>query len=181
MMATRVFFYVQHLLGIGHLKRAATIARAAAADGLNVIVAMGGPPVPGVDFGNISCVQLPPVQAGDEEFRTLIDARGQPIDEAWRVNRRNALIEAFEAADPDILLFELFPFGRRQFRFEILPLIEAARSASRPPAVMSSVRDVLVHNAKPARIRETLDLVRGSFDLVLVHGDPDRQAQHQGP
>ena len=39
---SRVLFYVQHLLGIGHLKRAATRARACAAAGLEVTVVSGG-------------------------------------------------------------------------------------------------------------------------------------------
>jgi predicted glycosyltransferase len=33
MTAPRVFFYVQHLLGIGHLRRAASIAQALVAAG----------------------------------------------------------------------------------------------------------------------------------------------------
>ena len=41
-MTHRVLFYVQHLLGIGHLKRAAILAEAMAAMGLDVTVAYGG-------------------------------------------------------------------------------------------------------------------------------------------
>ena len=47
-MSRRVMFYVQHLLGIGHLKRASLIARAMAAAGLDVSVVLGGREVPGV-------------------------------------------------------------------------------------------------------------------------------------
>ncbi|MCH8110355.1 MAG: glycosyl transferase, partial [Proteobacteria bacterium] len=46
MSRRRVFFYVQHLLGIGHLRRAATITRAMAARGLDVTVASGGSEIP---------------------------------------------------------------------------------------------------------------------------------------
>ncbi len=38
----RVFFYVQHLLGIGHLVRASRIAHAMAKAGLDVTVVTGG-------------------------------------------------------------------------------------------------------------------------------------------
>ena len=41
-MTGRVFFYVQHLLGIGHLRRAATLARAMAAGGFDVLLVSGG-------------------------------------------------------------------------------------------------------------------------------------------
>ena len=45
-MTCRVMFYVQHLLGIGHLKRASLIARGMAAAGLDVSVVLGGREVP---------------------------------------------------------------------------------------------------------------------------------------
>ena len=44
-MTGRVFFYVQHLLGIGHLRRAATLARAMAAGGFDVLLVSGGAPM----------------------------------------------------------------------------------------------------------------------------------------
>src|SRR5207302_1427876 len=63
-MNRRVFFYVQHLLGIGHLRRAATLARAMAAAGLDVLLVSGGAPVP-LDIGRARLRQLPPVRARD--------------------------------------------------------------------------------------------------------------------
>jgi predicted glycosyltransferase len=44
-MSPRVFFHVQHLLGIGHLRRAAVLARAMAANGFDVLLVSGGAPV----------------------------------------------------------------------------------------------------------------------------------------
>ena len=40
-MTARVFLYVQHLLGIGHLRRAATLARALVAGGFDVLLVQG--------------------------------------------------------------------------------------------------------------------------------------------
>ena len=45
--APRVFFYVQHLLGIGHIARASRVARTLVADGFDVTLVTGGTPVPG--------------------------------------------------------------------------------------------------------------------------------------
>jgi predicted glycosyltransferase len=42
----KVLVYVQHLLGVGHVKRAAAITRAMVAAGLDVHVVLGGEPVP---------------------------------------------------------------------------------------------------------------------------------------
>jgi predicted glycosyltransferase len=47
MSAPRVFFYVQHLLGIGHIARASRIANALQEDGFDVTVVTGGLPVAG--------------------------------------------------------------------------------------------------------------------------------------
>ena len=63
MTSPRVFFYVQHLLGIGHLKRAAAIARALVAAGAEVDFVLGGAPVAGIAPQGVRVVQLPPAIA----------------------------------------------------------------------------------------------------------------------
>ena len=166
----KVFLYVQHLLGIGHLKRASVIARALVRAGCQVTVASGGAPVPGFFPAEIRLLQLAPASAGDASFRTLLDEHGREVDEAWKAQRRQRLLSAFEEEKPDCLLIELFPFGRRQMRFELLPLLEAASAAKPRPLIACSVRDLL--QAKPQREAEVLAIVERFFDRVLVHGDP---------
>ncbi len=170
-MTPRVFFYVQHLLGIGHLVRAARIARALGEAGLRVDLVMGGEPVSGLDCGGAALIQLPPLKAGPHGFSELVTAAGAPADEAFKRARCQALLDAFDAAAPDILLIEAFPFGRRQMRFELLPLLARAGSAQPRPLIACSVRDILQENRKPGRDEETAALVEAWFDLVLVHGD----------
>jgi predicted glycosyltransferase len=160
----KVFLYVQHLLGIGHLKRAATLARAMRADGIEVRLASGGMPVAGIDV-----LQLPPASS-DAAFRQLLDERGAPVDEAWKARRRDALLAAWRSSGADVLLVELFPFGRRQMRFELLPLLEEAAARPPRPLVVCSVRDLI--QAKSARQEEMLSTVESYFDRILVHGDP---------
>lgn len=162
----KVFFYVQHLLGLGHLKRAAVLTRALRAGGFDVTLASGGLPVAGIPVD----VQLPPASAADMSFISLVDEAGQPVDEAWKRRRAAALIDAWRASRADALLIELFPFGRRQMRFELLPLVEDTRRVQRRPLVVCSVRDII--HSKPERDEETLALVERYFDRVLVHGDP---------
>ena len=77
--ALRVFFYVQHLLGIGHLARASRIADAMADDGFHVTVATGGTPVAGFPGPKVSHITLPAIVAGDAGFSGLC-AR-QPVTE----------------------------------------------------------------------------------------------------
>jgi predicted glycosyltransferase len=146
-MTARVLFHVQHLLGSGHLRRAAAIAAALAEAGFDVELVSGGFPVRDLDCGAARLTQLPPARAADERFKTLVDEYGRPIDEAWRQARREALLARFAAVAPDVVITELFPLGRRVLRFELVPLLEAAHGRARRPLVLASVRDVLARKA----------------------------------
>ena len=167
----RVLFYVQHLLGIGHLKRAATLARAMAAVGLDVTIVSGGEVVAVLDATGFALEQLPPVRASDRSFAGLVDGAGQPVDADYLARRRNCLLACFERVDPRLVLVEMFPFGRRALRGEILPLIEAARG--RGARIVCSVRDILVEKNRPDREAEMVATARRWFDAILVHGDPN--------
>lgn len=168
--APRIALYVQHLLGIGHLRRAAALARALAGAGAEVLVLSGGIKVADVDFGQARVLQLPPCLAADSVFSALLDENGQVIDSAWKDRRRELLLKEAAAFKPHALVIEMYPFGRRQFRFELLPLLYWAQNAGL--LVVSSVRDILVDKGREDRVLEAADLVRRYFDLVLVHGDP---------
>ncbi|ANM13941.1 MULTISPECIES: glycosyltransferase family protein [unclassified Rhizobium] len=172
MTAPRIFFYVQHLLGIGHIARASRIANALVKDGFDVTVVTGGLPVPGFPGEGVKTVALPPVVASNAGFSGLADADGRPAGEEFLNARRDLLLEAFHAARPDVVIIEAFPFGRRQMRFELLPLLAAIDTAEPRPKLLSSVRDILQENRKAGRDAETAALVRAHFDAVLVHGDP---------
>lgn len=167
----RVFFYVQHLLGIGHLVRASRIAQAMHVAGLNVTMVTGGSHVEGFPGEGIRHVQLPEVFASNSGFSGLADANGQPVDEAFQARRVAMLLKAFQDCQPHAVIIEAFPFGRRQMRFELLPLLEAIEHTSPKPLLFSSVRDILQENRKPGRDEETASTIEQYFDGVLVHGD----------
>ena len=171
-MTCRLMFYVQHLLGIGHLKRASLIARAMAEAGMDVSVVLGGREITGIDFSGCARILLPATHAADETFKTLLDEAGKPIDDEWRDNRAARLVFEYEALRPQVLMLELFPFGRRMFAFELLPLLTAARAAPEPPCIVSSVRDILVRKPDAERNRKIVAFARTWLDHVLVHGDP---------
>ena len=157
----KVLFWVQHLLGIGHVARAAILVDAMRTRGLDVTVVLGGFPTP-VTF-DAPVRQLSPVRATDQTFGQLVCAQG-PVDAAlWE--RRAAELAAIHAElRPDVLLIEAWPFGRRPFSRELLPLVGRSRTAI-------SVRDILHAGRKPGRAEETRDRANRA-DLVLVHADP---------
>jgi predicted glycosyltransferase len=160
----RLLFHIQHLLGIGHVKRAAALVRAFRRAGIEVTTLSGGHPVPGVAFEG-ALVQLPPVRATDASFRTLVDAEGGPFDDALKMRRRALVLDTLARVAPDLVLIESFPFGRRAFRQELMPLLECGRR------VAVSLRDIVVAK-DAARTAEAAALVRRHVAAVLVHGDP---------
>jgi predicted glycosyltransferase len=167
-----VLFYVQSLLGIGHLQRAARLARALQAHGLAVHMLMGGEDSPLVDFGTATRIALPPLTSADARFSTLLDRHGRPLDSALETERRDQVLAALEHVRPALLLIESYPFGRRRLSFELQPLIEAAHAMIPRPLVVASVRDVL--QARSAeRQAESAELFQRGFDQLLVHGDAE--------
>ncbi len=168
-MNPRVLLFCQHLLGIGHYVRATRVADALSNGGFDVVFVSGGMPVPHLRPSAARFAQLPPVRARDENFTEYVTADGTRVGCAIRRTRAARLRELHDGFDPDVLLIEAFPFGRRSLRAELLPLIAGARG--REELVVCSLRDLLVPR-RPEREQETVDLVNQFFDLVLVHGDP---------
>ena len=162
--------WVQHLMGIGHRRRAEGIARALAERGVDVVFVTGGAGTADVDSDRVRVVALPAARVADASYRALVDVHGHEVDDAWRAARRDMLLAAFAGHAPHVLVTETWPFGRRLLRFELEPLVERARAAQ--CRLVSSVRDVLQPPSKPSRARAAADRVLESYDAVLVHGDP---------
>ena len=167
---TRLLFYLQPLLGLGHDARAAAIARRLVASGIDVTIVTGSHTTLTFDRIGVPVKCLPSLRAADADYSGLIDASGRAPDEALWQSRLDGLMSAFAEAAPDVLLVETFPFGRWPFRREILPLLDAARGRCR---IACSVRDILEPKAEPQRNFGIAALIDRYFDLVLVHGDPN--------
>lgn len=168
----RVMIWVQHLLGTGHLERMRRIAEALAQRDADVHFVTGGVPLQGRMPEGVRIVQLPPVKVTDASFKPLRDLHGTPVDETFRQERVRQLLSAYDAATPQVVLFETFPFGRRSLRFELLPLIERITSSTQRPRVLSSIRDILQLEEKAGRDVESWTWAAQWFDEILVHGDP---------
>ncbi|MEL6946021.1 MAG: glycosyltransferase [Pseudomonadota bacterium] len=168
----QVLFYALHLLGVGHVHRAAQLCSALTRLGLDVDLVLGGPPLEEMTIDCRSLTQLPPIAVTDASYSTYVDGEGQPLGAAWMANRQAQLLAQFETAQPDAILIEAFPFGRRVVRHELRALLDAAEQRRPKPLIVSSVRDVLHENRKPGRAEETVATVKRFFDHVLVHADP---------
>ena len=168
----KIIQYCQHVLGIGHLFRSLEIARALSAH--EVILVTGGPPVETDLPEHVREFRLPDLQM-DQNFKGLFSTAQDLTIEQVKEERQKQLLALFENEKPELFLVELYPFGRKAFRFELEPVLKALREKRLGPCrVISSVRDILVekddHGKHEARVVKTLNRY---FDGVLVHGDPD--------
>ncbi|WP_261842366.1 glycosyltransferase family protein [Aliamphritea ceti] len=168
----RVLFYVQYLLGIGHVRRSALIVQALAKSGIQVDVIFGGRPVPHISFAPATMHFLDPVKSADNGFSGLVKADSSEFTDADKLSRVTKLLQICEQLQPDVIITETYPFGRRQMRFELTPLLEWARKQPEPPLVVSSIRDILQARS-PKRENECINLIQQQYDKVLVHGDSD--------
>jgi predicted glycosyltransferase len=166
----RCLFWVQSLLGSGHLRRTLLLAEAFAARGGEVTLVNGGPAGPWQPAAGVRLVQLPPVLARGGDFGDLVDGTGAPYGDRLRTERQRTLLNLL-TMQPQAVATEMFPFGRRAFRAELLPWLEAASSLRPRPCVVASVRDILVSKPDPARYRWMVDACLAHYDRVLVHGD----------
>lgn len=168
----KVMIVVTHLLGTGHLSRALTLGRAFASAGHRVCVVSGGMPAPQLDHTGVDLCQLPPLRSDGVDFTRLLTNGGAPADTSFLTARQAALLERFRRFCPDVLITELYPFGRRSLKAEFLSLVQTAKAQQVPPVVLSSIRDILAPPSKPAKTQEAEAVVERYFDAVLVHSDP---------
>ncbi|QUM75914.1 hypothetical protein HWV00_06565 [Moritella sp. 24] len=172
MSAPRIMFYVQYLLGIGHVRRSSLIVQALCEQGAHVDVIFGGMAVPSMSFGNATMHQLTAVKSADAGFSGLVKADNSPVSDDDKKERTQALLGLCETLQPDLIVTETYPFGRRQMRFELLPLLDWVKAQPNSPVLVSSIRDILQRRSS-VREQEYVQLVKTYYQHVLVHGDKD--------
>ncbi|WP_345799006.1 glycosyltransferase [Albimonas sp. CAU 1670] len=168
----RVLFYSHDTFGLGHLRRARTLASALTSrdESLSALILTGSPIAGRFDFPDrVDHVRLPGVVKladGDYASHNL----GMPIDETVRL--RAAIIEATEQAfDPELLIVDKEAWG---FRNEMAGALAAARR--RGARIVLGVRDVLDdprHLAEEWRRKGHAEAIRRYFDEIWVYGLPE--------
>ena len=171
-MRLDILIVVTHLLGAGHLVRASAIGRALARRGHRVTLVSGGTPTALAGSEGMDVVQNPPVRSAVGDFTTLLDGDGRPVSPASMEERRRLLVSTFHRTRPQVVITELFPFGRRVLAAEFQALLDAVSATDPAPLLLASVRDILAAPSKPDRVERTHALVARRYAGVLVHGDP---------
>lgn len=162
----KVIIYCQHVLGMGHFVRTMEIARGL--KNFDVYIFNGGEIIPGFEIPeNINLINLPPIKS-DSEFTDI------QADNETKENRKKLILESFDSIKPDILITELFPFGRLKFEYELIPLLDKAKKVD--IKIICSIRDILVVKREQAAFEQyACDITNKYYDLLLIHSDPEFQ------
>ncbi|EKV01194.1 putative glycosyl transferase [Leptolyngbya sp. PCC 7375] len=166
-----LLFYCQHILGIGHLIRSMAIAHGLTKD-FKVYFVNGGEviqdfPVP----AGVEVINLPALKT-DANFRELQVPDGFTDVESTLEYRRDRLLEVCDRIRPAVVMVELFPFGRRRFSTELIPLLERAKDHG--AKITCSLRDIVVTKQDQERHEaKVCKLMNRYFDQLLIHGDPE--------
>lgn len=166
----RVLFYCHHSLGIGHYAR--TLKLAVALDIKHRVAIISGGLIPhGLKTPpGVVVKTIPAISMGR-------DGALRPEDPATTLAqtfaaRRKEIISFATSFDADVLVVEMFPFGRRKFSAEIIELMQLTKR--KPGAVnICSVRDVLVsrQDKREKYEAQVAQWLNEHIDAVLTHGD----------
>lgn len=160
-------------MGMGHLVRSLALAEALSEDYQVIFLSGGVIPEQWRMPSYIHLMQLPALQqTPDGCIRSVASTNGIP---AVRRARRALIRELLFVHRPQVLFIELFPFGRKKFAGELLPLLEEAnRLGKDAPLTVCSLRDILMSNRRDQTRHENRAALVANryFDAVLVHADP---------
>jgi len=166
----KIVQYCQHVLGVGHYFRSLEIARALHRH--EVVLVTGGPPVEVNLPRHVTEYRLPGLQM-DGAFTAVSPTDDNRALDEVKEERKTLLYSLFQKTSPDLFLIELYPFGRKSFGFEILPLLEAIhRGDFSSTKVVCSLRDILVEKESQKTYEQrVLGVLNKYFDGLLVHAD----------
>ncbi|WP_169729014.1 glycosyltransferase family protein [Desulfatirhabdium butyrativorans] len=164
--------YCQHVLGIGHFFRTLEICRHLVSH--DVVLIVGGT-LPDLALpSHIRSISLPALMM-DQNFTSLHAPEPTRSVSEILQQRKAILFNAVREERPDMFVIELYPFGRKAFRFELDPVLESIASGQLPRStVICSLRDILVEKKDTRAYEErVIRILNRWFDGLLVHADPD--------
>lgn len=159
-------------MGMGYLVRSLAIA-GALTERFRVMVLNGGRFPKGTFVPpDVQVVNMPPLGINEENQIVSYDRRTS-VERALDC-RKKMIRTCFDNLRPAVVLIDLFPFGRKKFAVELLPLLQTASSEETRALVVCSVPDIL--NGQKENQQRSDDYAAGLankyFDLVLIHSDP---------
>jgi predicted glycosyltransferase len=166
----KIAYYCQQVLGVGHFHRSLEICRALSTRH-NVTMITGGSSLD-ITEKSVDFFQLPGLMM-DREFNNLTPCDSRLSLDDVKHERKKSLFHFFEENKPEIFLVELYPFGRKAFRFELDPVLMGIKNLQLPPCrIYCSLRDILVERSDQEKFEQRIiTAINTLFDGLLIHGD----------
>jgi predicted glycosyltransferase len=143
------------------------------AEKFRVFFLNGGPLPDTINFSEkVEIIDLPPLGL-NTTGQIISRDPNRTVDEARDI-RRKMILETFNSLKPEIVLIELFPFGRKKFKDELLPMLDqSTRAGTARSLVVCSLRDILVGRREDQikHDERASELANRYFDSILVHSD----------
>ncbi len=172
---TRIAFYSQHLIGVGHHFRNRQIVNELVKT-CDVFFLDGGRPIPEADLDErVERISLPPLRTGPQGI--------EPVDtesdlQAVMHERQDRLSEAMEQICPDVFCVEFFPFSRWSLKGEILNTIARLNEANSNAKVLCSLRDIPTR-AKSNVLQPVTPVQRRDGDAMRFYSVPFGGIHHE--
>ncbi len=132
----------------------------------------GGPEFDAVLPDHVRLFRLPGLMT-DRNYDGLFSTDNNKTLQQVKNERQELLYGLIEKEAPDILIIELYPFGRKAFRFELDPILKGIRNGHLNPCkVVCSLRDILVEKTDPVAYEtRVVDILNRYFHALLIHAD----------
>lgn len=166
----KILFYCQHSLGMGHLVRSFALAEKLS-DKFHIIFLNGGRLPEKLQVPErTEIINLPPL--GFDEKNQLVSLDENRTVEECQETRESLILDIFRKEKPSAIIIELFPFGRKKFQNELIPLLKLAKGKAK---ILCSLRDILVGQRRDQARHEERAVTTANefFDAILVHSDKE--------
>jgi predicted glycosyltransferase len=189
MSASKVYFPVESIMGLGHLNRTGKLVREMVRNGLDVTVASGSFVDPQRFFAGARLIAIPPIVIKGRDVYFTLNADGTRTvqhdfnEAAQRGERTRAHLQNLADVRPDVVISEFWPFNRAQVDEEMGAILERTKNSDKKTLKIASVRDVLdppgegktpeFEQRHKEREAFAVKTINENFDAVLVHGDPN--------
>lgn len=167
---TRLLYYCQSLVGIGHLTASLQVIQELLHQS-DVDLIYGGHTIDiQLKHPRLRILNLPTILINETTGELYDPTHQHSIEQLWAIRSDN--IAAFLSSNYDGIIIEFFPFGRRRFKKEILGLFQQVKQQSGSIPIFSFVREVLVPETPEAEQR-MVQSVNEHIHTVFIRGDPN--------
>lgn len=169
-----VLIWFESQLGFGHARLVSRLAESLKASGSYKVHVIGSRvgTLPDPHFFD-GLVRLPGLSRCPNTGLYTLTPSGRDYrdDPRYQAERWRCIERTLDELRPDIVITEMWPIGRRTFNSEMLRLVDHVAGVPALPSLVCMARDVPSFSEGEPNWPLARDILRDSYDLVIVAGD----------